>query len=100
MSSYPPTPNKVADCIFISKTLYNVIMSLRNCRHGTQGVLDTASKSTLENEFGTSNDDECIMKILEKGNLQETEVRCQTFTCKEYQLTPTTDERTPGSKER
>jgi len=37
--------------------------------------MDTASKATLENEFGTHNDDECIIKILEKGDLQSTEVR-------------------------
>ena len=35
---------------------------------------DTASKLTLENEFGTSNDDECITKILESGTVQSTEV--------------------------
>jgi hypothetical protein len=28
----------------------------------------------MENEFGTKNDDEVIVKILEKGNVQETEV--------------------------
>ncbi|KAI4153375.1 MAG: hypothetical protein LQ340_002349 [Diploschistes diacapsis] len=44
-------------------------------KHGAQGVLDTASKSTLENEFGTHNDDECMIKILENGSIQETEVR-------------------------
>ena len=43
-------------------------------RHGAQGVLDGASKATLENEFGTSNEDECMIKILEGGSLQETEV--------------------------
>ena len=37
--------------------------------------MDGASKSTLENEFGTSNDDECIIKILEHGNMQESKVR-------------------------
>ena len=41
--------------------------------------MDTASKATLENEFGTSNEDECITKILEKGTLQETEV-CLSLT--------------------
>lgn len=35
---------------------------------------DTASKATLENEFGTHNEDECMIKILEGGTLQETEV--------------------------
>ncbi|MCJ1445049.1 MAG: hypothetical protein MMC23_005554 [Stictis urceolatum] len=42
-------------------------------KHGAQGVLDSASKSTLENEFGTSKDDDVIIKILEKGSIQETE---------------------------
>ena len=37
--------------------------------------MDGASKSTLENEFGTSNDDECIIKILETGQVQTTQVR-------------------------
>jgi ribosome maturation protein Sdo1 len=44
-------------------------------RHGAQGTFDGASKATLENEFGTANEDEVIKKILEKGTLQETEVR-------------------------
>lgn len=44
-------------------------------RHGAQNAHDGASKSTLENEFGTSNEDECMMKILENGTLQESEVR-------------------------
>ena len=44
-------------------------------RHGAQGVNDEASKATLDNEFGTHNEDECIMKILEAGSIQETEVR-------------------------
>lgn len=44
------------------------------CRHGAQNAYDSASKSTLENEFGTSNEDECMIKILENGDLQETEV--------------------------
>ena len=44
-------------------------------RHGAQGVLDTASNATLDNEFGSHNEDECIKKILEKGSAQESEVR-------------------------
>jgi len=28
----------------------------------------------LENEFGTHNEDECMTKILESGDIQETEV--------------------------
>ncbi|ERF68806.1 hypothetical protein EPUS_06250 [Endocarpon pusillum Z07020] len=43
-------------------------------KHGAQGVLDGASKSTLENEFGTSNDDEVIIKILEGGEVQASEI--------------------------
>jgi len=42
-------------------------------KHGAQGVLDGASKATLDNEFGTSNDDECIIQILEKGEVQQTQ---------------------------
>jgi len=42
-------------------------------KQGAQGQLDSASKATLENEFGTSNEDEIIKTILEKGNMQETE---------------------------
>ena len=52
------------------------------CRHGAQNAYDGASKSTLENEFGTSNEDECMMKILEKGDLQETEVSLFSRTVK------------------
>jgi len=36
--------------------------------------MDGASKATLENEFGTSNEDQCIVKILEKGSVQVIEV--------------------------
>lgn len=36
--------------------------------------MDTASKATLENEFGTSVDEEVIKQILEKGNMQASEV--------------------------
>ncbi|KFY35778.1 hypothetical protein V494_05621 [Pseudogymnoascus sp. VKM F-4513 (FW-928)] len=42
-------------------------------KQGAQGELNTASKSQLENEFGTSKDDEVIQKILQDGTLQETE---------------------------
>ncbi|KAL2869819.1 SBDS family protein [Aspergillus lucknowensis] len=37
---------------------------------GSQGVLDGASKASLENEFGTANDEDCVRKILEGGDLQ------------------------------
>ncbi|CEN59294.1 ribosome maturation protein [Aspergillus pseudodeflectus] len=39
-------------------------------KHGSQGVLDGASKASLENEFGTANVEECVRKILEGGELQ------------------------------
>lgn len=42
-------------------------------KQGVQGQYDGASKATLENEFGTSKDDDVIKKILESGNLQESE---------------------------
>jgi Shwachman-Bodian-Diamond syndrome (SBDS) protein len=48
-------------------------------RHGAQGQMDGASKATLENEFGTHNDEEVITQILEKGTLQESEV-CSLLT--------------------
>ncbi|KAH8435288.1 SBDS family protein [Aspergillus melleus] len=41
-------------------------------KHGAQGVLDGASKSTLQNEFGTDDEDTCMTKILEKGEYQVT----------------------------
>lgn len=44
-------------------------------RHGAQGVLDGASKAMLENEFGTSRDEECVRQILEKGEYQQSTVR-------------------------
>ncbi|KAI5866920.1 shwachman-Bodian-diamond syndrome protein [Durotheca rogersii] len=42
-------------------------------KQGAQGQMNGASKSTLENEFGTSNEEEVIQKILESGSIQETE---------------------------
>ncbi|KAK9625890.1 hypothetical protein V6Z98_005956 [Aspergillus fumigatus] len=39
-------------------------------RHGSQGVLDGASNASLDNEFGTHNIDDCIVKILERGTFQ------------------------------
>lgn len=40
------------------------------CSHGAQGVLDSASKASLESEFGTDKEEECIVKILEMGEYQ------------------------------
>ncbi|KIW31129.1 hypothetical protein, variant 2 [Cladophialophora immunda] len=39
-------------------------------KHGAQGQMDGASKASLENEFGTSNEDEVIKKILTEGQPQ------------------------------
>jgi len=41
-------------------------------KHGVQGALDRASKSVLENEFGSSKEDDVVKQILEKGDVQET----------------------------
>ncbi|KAJ5971659.1 uncharacterized protein N7479_001577 [Penicillium vulpinum] len=43
--------------------------------HGAQGVLDTASQSSLQNEFGTTNEDDCMVKILEGGEYQASTAR-------------------------
>jgi ribosome maturation protein Sdo1 len=48
-------------------------------KHGAQGQLDSASKASLENEFGTSNEDEVIKKILMEGQPQTFEV-CPSFS--------------------
>src|SRR6266511_807761 len=58
-----------AFCCFVRPML-----TMTSNRHGAQGVLDSASKATMENEFGTNKDDEVIIKILEKGSVQESEV--------------------------
>jgi hypothetical protein len=44
------------------------------CRHGAQGSFDGASNATLENEFGTSDEEAVIKQIIERGTLQEHEV--------------------------
>ncbi|EEP78644.1 conserved hypothetical protein [Uncinocarpus reesii 1704] len=43
-------------------------------RQGAQGIHDGASKAILECEFGTSDVEEAIAKILERGEIQESEV--------------------------
>ena len=48
-------------------------------RHGAQNAYDSPSKQTLESEFGTHNEDEVMIKILENGDLQETEVGLESF---------------------
>jgi len=40
-------------------------------KQGVQGVLNRASKADLENEFGSSKEDDVVKKILEKGEVQE-----------------------------
>lgn len=49
-------------------------------KQGAQGQLDGASKASLENEFGTSNEDEVIIKILEQGQLQTVEVSSTSYS--------------------
>jgi hypothetical protein len=51
------------------------ILTFFRISHGAQGVLDSASKNALENEFGTSNEDDCLVKILEGGEYQTSAVR-------------------------
>ena len=43
-------------------------------RRGAQGIYDEAGKGILESEFGTANEDQCIARILEQGEIQESEV--------------------------
>jgi len=50
-------------------------------RHGSQGVMDTASHGTLDAEFGTHKEEDVVQQILEKGNVQNHEVwHCPSFT--------------------
>ena len=37
--------------------------------------MDTASKATLEDEFGTHKDDDVVKQILEKGTVLESEAK-------------------------
>jgi len=41
-------------------------------KHGAQGVLDRASHSQIENEFGSSKAEDAIEKILRDGQVQQT----------------------------
>ncbi|KAK8143585.1 hypothetical protein G3M48_007046 [Beauveria asiatica] len=43
-------------------------------KHGAQGQLDAAPNNILATEFDTENEDEVIKKILEKGNIQQSEM--------------------------
>ncbi|KAL4783273.1 ribosome maturation protein [Aspergillus varians] len=40
-------------------------------QRGPQGIHNEASKAMLENEFGTSDDDEVIVRMLDEGELQD-----------------------------
>ncbi|KAK1769715.1 SDO1-like protein [Phialemonium atrogriseum] len=42
-------------------------------RQGAQGPYMGASQADLENEFGTHVDDDVIIQILEKGNIQQSQ---------------------------
>ncbi|KAK3393021.1 ribosome maturation protein [Podospora didyma] len=43
-------------------------------KHGAQGPFDTASKATLDAQFGTTDEDEVLKKILTEGTLQESQM--------------------------
>lgn len=53
--------------------------------HGKQGVLNTASKQQLENEFGKdAKEDDIFKKILQEGSVQSSEVCsscCALWSC-------------------
>ena len=57
-------------------------------RQGSQGILDGASNSILENEFGTRNEEDVVKQILEKGSMQETEVHIHSLSPHLDLLTP------------
>jgi len=44
-------------------------------RHGAQGIMDGASKATLEDEFGSHKEEDCMVKILEGGEYQSVTAR-------------------------
>jgi ribosome maturation protein Sdo1 len=65
-----------------SKPLVDVVNSFDvfvTGKHGAQGRLNRASKSSLENEFGSSNDDDVVKQILEKGDVQEVKVSSPAY---------------------
>lgn len=71
-----PSQSRSRSSRIIDKNEWFVVSITYTCyRQGAQGILDTASKSMLTNEFGTSNDEEVVKQILEKGEAQESEVR-------------------------
>lgn len=54
-------------------------------RHGTQGNLGAPSQGTLDTEFGTTDEDKVIKKILEQGTAQEMNV-CELHTTGNFAL--------------
>ncbi|KAH6853026.1 ribosome maturation protein [Alternaria rosae] len=55
--------------------------------HGKQGVLNTASKQQLENEFGKdAKEDDIFKKILQEGSVQSSEVCCVLFLSQIFYL--------------
>ena len=48
--------------------------------------MDTASNAVLENEFGTHKEEDVVQQILEKGDVQETEVQPPTVILHKLQL--------------
>ncbi|KAI5201306.1 hypothetical protein E4T39_05304 [Aureobasidium subglaciale] len=59
--------------VFIIMTATPPDPANKHTSHGTQGVLDAASHSQLDNEFGTHKEEDVVQQILEKGDIQETE---------------------------
>ncbi|KAK0734141.1 ribosome maturation protein, partial [Lasiosphaeria miniovina] len=60
-----------------STALANVVSSFQvfvTHKHGAQGPFDTASKGSLEAEFGSEDEEVAIKKILEEGTLQESQM--------------------------
>jgi hypothetical protein len=56
--------------------------------------LDTASNASLENEFGTHKEDDVVKAIIEKGTVQDAEVRhplISTYTWKCFPYATTLD---------
>ena len=58
--------------------LYEQILIGSLYRQGTQGIMDTASKGTLEDEFGTHKEEDVVKQIIERGSIVESEV-CLPF---------------------
>jgi len=46
-------------------------------KQGAQGILDTASKGSLDSAFGGIKEDEILQKILKEGKVQTSETRAR-----------------------